>query len=143
MLKFMPTVRVKKKKRSLHCFPFIVTTWKKECSAAGTGLCMLQNMHFCGFFQIGDLYCKDPLKLELAVEYWCPLDPVTTDESMSSYRPPPRQVALFKFVRLAGDLLPAPLFVHYLRMLTGLASSPLCAQHAYNLLKMNGVSSGK
>ena len=94
-------------------------------------------------FQIGDLYRKDPLKLELALEYWCPLDPVVANESMPSYRPPPREVALFKFVRLAGDLLPAPLFVHYLRMLTGLASSHQCAQHAFNLLKMNGVSSGR
>nr|KAG5691714.1 hypothetical protein BaRGS_010217 [Batillaria attramentaria] len=89
---------------------------------------------------IGDLYEKDPLNLELGLEYWCP-DPITANESGYSYRPPPRQVALFKFVRLAGDLLPAPLFVPYLRMLIGLASSPQCAQHAFNLLKMNGVSS--
>ncbi|KAK7106896.1 nuclear pore complex protein Nup205-like [Littorina saxatilis] len=91
---------------------------------------------------IGDLYRKDPLKLDLAMEYWCPLDPVAASESMYAYRPPPRQVALFKFVRLAGDLLPAPLFVPYVRMLQGLASSQQCAQHAFNLLKMNGVSSG-
>ncbi|XP_025098310.1 nuclear pore complex protein Nup205-like isoform X3 [Pomacea canaliculata] len=91
---------------------------------------------------IGDVYRHDPLNLELSLEYWCPVDPVAANESAYSYRPPPRQVALFKFVRLAGDLLPAPLFVPYLQMLTGLASSPQCAQHAFNLLKMNGISSG-
>ncbi|KAL8613661.1 hypothetical protein ACOMHN_029753 [Nucella lapillus] len=96
----------------------------------------------CMLELIGDLYSKDPLKLELALEFWCPLDPIAANESTYSFRPPPRQVGLFKFVRLAGDLLPSPLFVHYVHMLTGLASSQQGAQHAFHLLKMNGVSAG-
>lgn len=50
------------------------------------------------------------------------------------------QVALFKFVRMAGDLLPAPLYVPYINMLIGLANSTQNAQHCFNLLKMNGKS---
>lgn len=45
------------------------------------------------------------------------------------------QVSLNKFVRLAGDLLPAPLFVPYMEMLSGLANSPQAAHHCFNLLK--------
>ena len=45
------------------------------------------------------------------------------------------QVSLNKFLRLAGDLLPPPLFVPYLEMLSGLANSPEAAHHCFNLLK--------
>ena len=45
------------------------------------------------------------------------------------------QVSLNKFLRLAGDLLPPPLFVPYMEMLTGLANSPQAAHHCFNLLK--------
>jgi nuclear pore complex protein Nup205 len=109
---------------------------------AHVGLCSFnifgRIMALC-FFQIGDLYRKDPLDLDLALEYWCPPDPVSLNDS---YRPSSRSVNLYKFVRLAGDLLPAPLFVHYLRMLTGLSSSPQGAHSAFHLLKTNGLGSG-
>ena len=45
------------------------------------------------------------------------------------------QVSLYKFVRLAGDLLPAPLFVPYIEMLCGLSNSPQAAHHCFNLLR--------
>lgn len=45
------------------------------------------------------------------------------------------KVSLNKFVRLAGDLLPPPLFVPYIEMLSGLANSPQAAHHCFNLLK--------
>ena len=45
------------------------------------------------------------------------------------------QVSLNKFVRLAGDLLPPPLFVPYMEMLSGLSNSPQAAHHCFNLLK--------
>ena len=48
------------------------------------------------------------------------------------------QVALFKFVRMAGDLLPASLYVPYINMLTGLSYGSQNANHCFNLLKMNG-----
>ncbi|XP_052809828.1 nuclear pore complex protein Nup205-like [Mya arenaria] len=86
------------------------------------------------------LYEKDPVDLDLALDYWCPPEPVSQHETFI-YRPPQRQVALYKFVRMAGDLLPAALYVPYVKMLTGLASTPKSAEHCYNLLKMNGSTS--
>ena len=50
------------------------------------------------------------------------------------------QINLYKFVRLAGDLLTPPLFVPYVDMLTGLANGPQSAHHCFNLLKTNGAS---
>ena len=50
------------------------------------------------------------------------------------------QVSLYKFVRLAGDLLSPPLYLPYIRMLTGLANGPQCAHHCFNLLKTNGMA---
>ncbi|XP_059166343.1 nuclear pore complex protein Nup205-like isoform X2 [Physella acuta] len=86
---------------------------------------------------VGDLYEKDPLNLQLALEYWSLPEPGTGDLS-SVYRLDPKQIALFKFVRVAGDLLPAPLFLPYIHMLTGLATGPQCAHHCFNLLRVNG-----
>ena len=40
---------------------------------------------------------------------------------------------------MAGDLLPASLYVPYINMLTGLANNNPCAHHCYNLLKINGM----
>lgn len=51
-----------------------------------------------------------------------------------------RQGTLFKFVRLASEILPAGLFVPYLKMIASLASSPQAARHAFNFLKPNGSS---
>ncbi|XP_052238220.1 nuclear pore complex protein Nup205-like isoform X2 [Dreissena polymorpha] len=89
---------------------------------------------------ICSLYEKDPLHLDLALDFWCPPEPLSQHESFH-HRPPQRQVALYKFVRMAGDLLPATLYVPYIKMLTGLASTTQSAQHCYNLLKMNGNTS--
>jgi len=52
------------------------------------------------------------------------------------------QICLFKFVRLAGDLLLPPLFIPYIKMLLGLSNGPQCAHQCFNLLKMNGASGG-
>lgn len=57
-------------------------------------------------------------------------------------RPNPRHVAMYKFVRIAGDLLPPTLFVPYLRMLTSLSASPRAAPHAFALLKGNALAGG-
>ena len=56
---------------------------------------------------------------------------------MDSRHTPAKQIALYKFVRLAGDLLMPSLFVPYVQMLAGLADSPASAVHCFNLLKMN------
>lgn len=50
------------------------------------------------------------------------------------------QIILCNFIRVAGDLLPASLFVPYLEMLTGLASSKHSAHHCFNLLKTNAMN---
>jgi len=53
-------------------------------------------------FKIGDLYSKDPVGLELSVEFWCPVEPVSQFPSASmtagglaalaNVQPPQRQV---------------------------------------------------
>ncbi|XP_033102050.1 nuclear pore complex protein Nup205-like isoform X2 [Anneissia japonica] len=104
--------------------------------------------HFEYFMRlISALYRTDPLSLELAAEFWCPSEH-TLSPSRSSYlaqfrhRPSNRQVSLFKFIRMAGDLLPPSLYVPYIAMLTGLATGPICAHHCFNLLKVNGAAGG-
>ncbi|XP_063238890.1 nuclear pore complex protein Nup205 [Bacillus rossius redtenbacheri] len=85
---------------------------------------------------VARLYQDNPLGLDLAVEYWCPVD-----AGFESFRTQPRQVALFKFVRNAGDVLPATLFVPYLKMVRSLASTTESARHAFNMLKQNSHGS--
>lgn len=88
---------------------------------------------------VAELYKKDPLKLNLAMDYWCQHNDTSHISNVShTSRLPPRQVALFKFVRLAGEVLPAGLFVPYLKMLASLASSLPAARQAFNFLKLNG-----
>ncbi|XP_064145752.1 nuclear pore complex protein Nup205 isoform X2 [Loxodonta africana] len=95
---------------------------------------------------IGELYKKNSFNLELALEYWCPSEPLQTSTIMGSYlgvahqRPPQRQVVLSKFVRQMGDLLPPTIYIPYLKMLQGLASGPQCAHYCFSLLKVNGSS---
>lgn len=88
---------------------------------------------------IAELYKRDPLNLNLAMDYWCH-HADTTHVSAPTYisRLPSRQVALFKFVRLAGEILPAGLFVPYMKMIASLASSPQAARHVFNFFKPNG-----
>ncbi|XP_007951107.1 nuclear pore complex protein Nup205 [Orycteropus afer afer] len=95
---------------------------------------------------IGELYKRNSFNLELALEYWCPSEPLQTPTVMGSYlgvahqRPPQRQVVLSKFVRQMGDLLPPTIYIPYLKMLQGLASGPQCAHYCFSLLKVNGSS---
>ena len=53
------------------------------------------------------------------------------------------QVSLFKFVRMAGDLLPPSLFIPYINMLRGLANGPESAHQCFNFLKSNGMGGGE
>ncbi|XP_043228757.1 nuclear pore complex protein Nup205-like [Amphibalanus amphitrite] len=75
------------------------------------------------------LYEKDPLALGLSQDYW------------ASEGATQRQVYLHKFVRVAGDLLPPPLYVPYADLLAALASSPATAPHCYSLLSATGSGS--
>ena len=88
---------------------------------------------------IAELYKKDPLNLNLVMDYWCQHSENNhMSSTMHVNRLPPRQVALFKFVRLAGEILPAGLFVPYLKMIASLAASTQAARQAFNFLKPNG-----
>lgn len=78
---------------------------------------------------VAELYAQDPLELHLANDYW-------TEGSDGDKR------QLAKFVRLAGDLLPAPLFVPYVSALSSLARSTFGAHHCFQLLKSNGHLAG-
>ena len=49
---------------------------------------------------------------------------ITLGGGLDTKHCPAKQIALYKFVRLAGDLLMPSLFVPYITMLAGLADSP-------------------
>lgn len=90
---------------------------------------------------IAAIYSRDAFNSELALDYWCPPD-VQSGVRSSVYCPTNKQVNLYKFVRLSGDLLPPLLYVPYVDMLNGLARSPMGARHCFHLLKANGTSGG-
>ncbi len=99
----------------------------------------LAGQHFEHLLRsIAALYESDDLKLGLAMDYWCPPD----ISSGLAERCPQRQVSLYKFVRLAGDLLMPSLYVPYLNLLVSLSGHPQAALHCFNLLKLNGLSGG-
>ena len=82
---------------------------------------------------IAKFYRKDPLKLQLMLEYWSPLEaPTYHSYSLSESM---RSVSLFKFVRLAGETLPPTLFVPYTDMLASLANCQQAARYCFNMLK--------
>lgn len=85
---------------------------------------------------IGKFYKGNRAKLSLCVEYWGPMD-----ISMTNTKSETRTVSLFKFIRLAGELLPTTLFIPYLKMIAGLSSCEKSARNTFNLLKQsNGLS---
>lgn len=86
---------------------------------------------------IARLYSKDSMKLELMLEYWCPSE---ISQQAYQYRTTPKSVSLFKFVRLAGDMMPPNLFVPYINMLSSLSSCPKSALYCFNLLKQNSAA---
>uniref|UniRef100_A0A1B0FYB5 Uncharacterized protein n=1 Tax=Phlebotomus papatasi TaxID=29031 RepID=A0A1B0FYB5_PHLPP len=87
---------------------------------------------------VGKLYANDQLGLCLCLEYWGPMETATNYQRSSS-----RSVSLFKFIRLAGELLPPLLFVPYLKMLAGLSSCEQSARNTFNLLKQGSTISGR
>lgn len=86
---------------------------------------------------VGKLYSNDVLNTDYMLNYWSPIE-ITPNQNYS-YRAPPRSVSLFKFIRLAGDMLPSSLFVPYITMLSGLSSSQQTARHCFNMLKQVGT----
>ena len=96
----------------------------------------LAGQHFSQLLvTISSLYAGDKLDLGLADLYWC------STELADTRHCPAKQVALYKFVRLAGDLLMPSLYVPYINMLAGLADTPRAAVHCFSLLKQNSAGS--
>lgn len=87
---------------------------------------------------LAHLYQKNDLNLNLTLDYWASMDNSLALPSNYSFRAPARSISLFKFVRLAGEMLPATLFVPYLRFLSSLCSSQQAARFCFNLLKQSG-----
>lgn len=87
---------------------------------------------------IGKFYENDQLDLQLSLEYWGPME----KDPGAFHRTSSRSVCLFKFMRLAGDLLPQTLFIPYLKMLAGISGNPQSARNAFNLLKQGNGTTG-
>ncbi|XP_053673536.1 nuclear pore complex protein Nup205 [Anopheles nili] len=88
---------------------------------------------------VGKFYSNDHLQLNLSLEYWGPSD---FNQTLQGHRASSRSVCLFKFIRLAGELLPPTLFIPYLKMLAGLSCNAHSARSAFNLLKQGSSYSG-
>ena len=78
---------------------------------------------------LAKFYKNNSSGVSLCIEYWGPLEATSFSKSTT------RSVSLFKFIRLAGELLSPSLFVPYLKMIAGLTCCQRSARNAYNLLK--------
>ena len=69
---------------------------------------------------LSKLYSKSKIP-DLVLDFWCPLE---GGSGSGGDRLPHLQVSLYKFVRLAGDLLMPSLYVHYIDLLVSLSGHP-------------------
>uniref|UniRef100_A0A1B0A9W8 Nuclear pore complex protein Nup205 n=1 Tax=Glossina pallidipes TaxID=7398 RepID=A0A1B0A9W8_GLOPL len=95
--------------------------------------CNFEMLTLC----IGKFYKNNSANPSLCMEYWGPLD-----VSQASAKSTTRSVSLFKFIRLAGELLPRTLFVPYLKMIAGLSCYEQSARNTFNLLKQTSGLTG-
>ena len=84
---------------------------------------------------------------ELVLDYWCPVEmsgvpAVASSGTGVGERYSSRQISLYKFLRLAGDLLMPSLYTPYIQMLASLSKNNQASLHCFNLLKLNGMGSG-
>ncbi|KAF7266032.1 hypothetical protein GWI33_020609 [Rhynchophorus ferrugineus] len=86
---------------------------------------------------IAKFYSNNVLDNDCALAWWSPLD--INPNQTTNLRAPSRAVSLFKFIRFAGDMVPSTLFVPFVKMLSGLSTSPSTARHCFNMLKQAGV----
>ena len=102
----------------------------------------LQGQHFEQLLcSIAKLYndIEDPTHLDLLLDFWCPIE--TSASGIERY--PSRQISLYKFLRLAGDLLMPSLYTPYVEMLASLSRHPQASLHCFNLLKLNGLGNNQ
>ena len=81
----------------------------------------LSGQHFEYFLHcINQLYISvNDATSNLILDFWCPID----GGSGNIERYPSRQISLYKFVRLAGDLLVPALYTPYVEMLTSISEN--------------------
>jgi len=110
----------------------------------------LQGQHFGQLLSsVAKLYndIEDGSHLELVLDYWCPIETSTAGGATSGgggmERYPTRKISLYKFLRLAGDLLMPSLYTPYLEMLASLSRHSQASLHCFNLLKLNGMGQGQ
>ncbi|CAH0547709.1 unnamed protein product [Brassicogethes aeneus] len=128
----------------MNCFEFMYNNLL-ECDTLYKEPFLYKRMHNLMSDFIVYMYSKikelrlkaDEIARTMQLNYWSPIEINPASQSYS-YRAPPRAVSLFKFVRLAGDMLPMSLFVPYLSMLSGLSSCQQTARHCFNMLKQVG-----
>ncbi|XP_065186434.1 nuclear pore complex protein Nup205-like [Sycon ciliatum] len=90
---------------------------------------------------IGSLYHDE--KLGLATEFWQVNESSSQGEASRNnqplhLQPQHRHVMLQKFLRVAGDMISAPMYVAYVQMLTSLANTPTNSQCCFVLLRSSG-----
>ncbi|EDV91738.1 nuclear pore complex protein Nup205 [Drosophila grimshawi] len=89
---------------------------------------------------VAKLYGDKRIPVTLCNEYWGPtIAKATTttphNAAANSKSNTSRAVSLFKFIRLASELLPQILMTPYLKMIAGLTRTEFAARAAFNLLK--------
>jgi len=88
------------------------------------------------------LYEKDPLELNLNLDYWPPSREQLKTIKMSSFLTTQKfQASLYRFICQTGDMLPHMLFVPYLNMLSSLATSETGAENVFNHFHSNATNS--
>jgi len=88
------------------------------------------------------LYAKDPLELNLNLDYWPPSHEKLKTIKVSSFLTTQKfQASLYRFICQTGDMLPHMLFVPYLNMLSSLATSETGAEYVFNHFHSNLTNS--
>ncbi|XP_050438830.1 nuclear pore complex protein Nup205 [Adelges cooleyi] len=88
------------------------------------------------------LYAKDPLGLNLNLDFWPPSREQLKTIKMSSFLTAQKfQSSLYRFICQTGDMLPHMLFVPYLNLLSSLATSETGAENVFNHFYSNATNS--
>lgn len=84
---------------------------------------------------VAKLYGDKRATITLCNDYWGPTDISNISGYTNHVQNTSRAISLFKFIRLASELLPQTLFKSYLKMIAGLTRTEFAARCAFNLLK--------
>lgn len=84
---------------------------------------------------VAKLYGDKRATITLCNDYWGPAETSAINGFTNQVQNTSRAISLFKFIRLASELLPQTLFKSYLKMIAGLTRTEFAARCAFNLLK--------